>query len=188
MNKYQQGNSSMQSEEIKPFINSYWVIPGKFLAGSYPGLENIPANRVRLTKFLQAGIDRYFNLTRENELVPYDEILAEEANLLQLPVIHQRFSITDRGLPSKVLMVELLDSIDAALDRGHKVYVHCWGGIGRTGTTVGCHLVRHGMSGREALDNLASMYATSGQSQFHPHSPETKEQVDFILNWNEHGR
>ena len=178
----------MNLENSKPFINSYWVIPGKFLAGSYPGFENIHDTRKLLTDFLQTGIVRYFNLTGENELVPYDDILAEEANFLQIPVIHQRFSITDRGLPSKVFMVELLDSIDTALNNEHKVYVHCWGGVGRTGTTIGCHLVRHGMSGTEALDKLASMYATSGQSHFHPRSPETKEQMNFILNWNEQGR
>ena len=27
---------------------------------------------------------------------------------------------------------------------GRKVYVHCWGGVGRTGTVVGCYLVRQG--------------------------------------------
>ncbi|MFC2064472.1 dual specificity protein phosphatase family protein [Chloroflexota bacterium] len=178
-------NPAIHPEEMKPFRDSYWVIPGRFLAGAYPGLDNMLTTRKRLTKFLQTGIDRYYNLTGEHELVPYDEILAEEANLLQMPVIHHRFSIVDRGLPSKMLMFELLNSIDAALDNNHKVYVHCWGGIGRTGTTVGCYLVRHGMSGEQALDKLAAMYATAGQSRFHPRSPETREQMDFILNWNE---
>lgn len=34
-----------------------------------------------------------------------------------------------------------------ALAAGQTVYVHCYGGIGRTGTVVGCWLVRHGLSG-----------------------------------------
>ena len=173
------------TEEDKPYINSYWVIPGKLLAGSYPGLDGSHATRTRLTSFLLSGIDRYFDLTKENELPAYDAILQEEADAMQIPVVHQRFSIQDLGLPSRKLMKTLLDSIDQTLDTGHKAYIHCWGGVGRTGTTVGCHLVRHGLSGMEALDKLAAMYATSGQSRFHPNSPETRDQMDFILNWHE---
>ena len=48
-------------------------------------------------------------------------------------------------------MASILDAIDAALDGGKTVYVHCWGGVGRTGTVVGCWLVRHGKTGDEAL-------------------------------------
>ena len=42
-------------------------------------------------------------------------------------------------------MTRILDDVDAALADGGAVYVHCWGGIGRTGTVVGCWLVRHGL-------------------------------------------
>ncbi|WP_374108489.1 hypothetical protein [Nostoc sp. XA010] len=34
-----------------------------------------------------------------------------------------------------------LPPIDRALNGQEKVYVHCWGGIGRTGIVVGCYLV-----------------------------------------------
>jgi len=36
-------------------------------------------------------------------------------------------------------MHEILDTIDAALSAKRIVYVHCWGGVGRTGTVIGCH-------------------------------------------------
>ena len=32
-------------------------------------------------------------------------------------------------------MQEILDAVDRALAAGRNVYLHCWGGIGRTGTT-----------------------------------------------------
>ena len=38
------------------------------------------------------------------------------------------------------------------------VYVHCWGGIGRTGTTVGCWFVRHGRTGDQALAEIAERW------------------------------
>src|SRR3712207_6971239 len=38
-------------------------------------------------------------------------------------------------------------------------YVHCWGGIGRTGTVVGCYLVEHGMDGEQAIAAIAEWRA-----------------------------
>ena len=181
-------NNPPTPEEIgKPFLNSYWVIPDKFLAGSYPAMDDLHSIRKRFTTFLKSGINHFIDLTVVNELPEYYGILMDEATELNLEAKHQRFSIMDKGLPSKSGMTTILDAIDAALDERHKVYLHCWGGVGRTGTVVGCYLVRHGMRGREAVDHLAEIYATSGQSRFHPNSPETREQVDFILNWHESG-
>jgi len=177
--------TNMHAQEPKPFINSYWVIPGRFLAGSYPAMDDLHSIRKRFTTFLRSGINHFIDLTGEDELPPYYGILAGEAAELGLSVVHQRFSIMDLGLPTKSMMTSLLDAIDTTLEGGHKVYLHCWGGVGRTGTVVGCHLVRHGLSGKEALEKLAEIYATSGQSRFHPRSPETREQMDFILNWHE---
>jgi protein-tyrosine phosphatase len=72
------------------------------------------------------------------------------------------------------------------MEEGRKIYLHCWGGIGRTGTTVGCYLVRHGRTGEEALRQLAEWWKKVPKSRIHIHSPETHEQADFILKWNEH--
>jgi hypothetical protein len=57
------------------------------------------------------------------------------------------------------------------------------GGIGRTGTTVGCYLVRHGRSGEQALEELARLYAGAAQSAFYPHSPEDPRQTAFVREW-----
>ena len=84
-------------------------------------------------------------------------------------------------------MTAALDAIDDALAGGHRVYLHCVGGIGRTGTTVGCWLVRHGMEPADALKHLRELYAGSAQSALAPDSPEAYDQIEFILNWVEHG-
>jgi protein tyrosine/serine phosphatase len=83
-------------------------------------------------------------------------------------------------------MNALLDQIEQNLKAGHKIYLHCWGGIGRTGTTVGCYLVRGGKTAEEALDQLATWWRGVPKSSYHPHSPETKEQFDFIQHWAKH--
>jgi len=175
----------MRKVLYRPLPESYWVIPGKFLAGAYPGDPDSVRARQRLSQILRAGIDSFINLTFESELSDYLSVLQEEADLYNREVYYQRFPISDRGLPRKILMRSILDAIDNAIQGGHILYLHCWGGIGRTGTTVGCYLVRHGLSGEEALDKLAELYRESAQSIFYPRSPETQEQIRFILNWHE---
>lgn len=175
----------MNPKDDRPTPTSYWVIPGQFLAGEYPGGYEPAVTRRILTSFLNAGFDTFFNLTDEGERIEYASILTEEAETYERPVFHNRFSIADRGLPSRESMTALLDSIDQALADGHKLYLHCWAGIGRTGTTVGCFLVRHGLTGEQALEKLASLYGTSAQSRMFSRSPETPSQIEFIKNWHE---
>ncbi|NJN80266.1 MAG: hypothetical protein HC797_07245 [Anaerolineales bacterium] len=43
-------------------------------------------------------------------------------------------------------MKNILDTIDNEIENGNPVYVHCWGGVGRTGITAACYLIRHGLS------------------------------------------
>lgn len=42
------------------------------------------------------------------------------------------------------------------------VYLHCWGGIGRTGTIVGCWLARNGFPGKAALCLAESLIECRG--------------------------
>ncbi|MDP2994346.1 MAG: hypothetical protein Q8N46_04400, partial [Anaerolineales bacterium] len=143
----------------KPIPESYWVLPGQFLAGGYPALSNDElGTRRRLTAFLNAGVDTFIDLTCEGERPPYFSMLSEEAGYDGLEVRHRRFSFPDFHVPSHETMVATLDAIDTALAEGRKVYLHCVGGIGRTGTTVGCYLVRHGMKPTEALHHLRELY------------------------------
>ena len=173
----------------KPIPESYWVAPDHFLAGGYPASTrgDEAFTRQRLTAFLGAGFDTFFDLTRPGELPPYLPFLLEEAAHYGISINYQRVNIQNKGLPSHGQMAALLDALDAALAAGHKVYLHCWGGIGRTGTTVGCWLVRHGLAGKQAMIRLNELYQTSEQSSLFHHSPETDAQAQFILNWADDG-
>jgi protein-tyrosine phosphatase len=175
-------------EDIKrPIAESYWVKPGCFLAGEYPGQYAQEHSRKRIDALIQAGFDTIIDLTRPNETTPYLRILEEECIAYEVDVQYHRFPIGDFGLPTPELMESILDKIDESLQAGRKVYLHCWGGIGRTGTTIGCYLVRHGMSGDEALNQLAKWWRSVPKSRIHSQSPETKEQVDFIRTWKTAG-
>jgi hypothetical protein len=171
----------------KPFPDSYWVIPGRFLAGAYPaspeGLEVF--SRLRLMSLVEAGMDTFFDLTRPGELPAYLPVLQEEAQRHNLSITYQRHPAPDRGLMPVEQMAALLDGIEAALQTGRKVYLHCWGGIGRTGTAVGCWLVRRGQKSSDALTRLNELYQDSEQHRFYAYSPETNAQIQYILNWKE---
>jgi len=168
-----------------PNKNTYYVIPDLFLAGEYPGASTINETRDRIKEYLACGVNFYIDLTEERELMPYEDLLRLEAEKMKLPVEYYRMSIRDLSVPDKELMTEILDTIDNAISKNKKAYVHCWGGVGRTGTVVGCHLVRNGKTGEKALEQIAIWWQEVEKIYWHPTSPQTKEQRDYIRCWNE---
>lgn len=179
--------SSDESSPPRPIPESYWVIPAQFLAGEYPGTPYSPElTRKRLDSFLATGFDTFIDLTSPGETEPYEVLLREQAGYYNLNVRYTRFPIGDFGLPQPTQMTAILDAIEAALAAGRKPYLHCYGGIGRTGTVVGCYLVRQGMEGQQALDQLAAWWKHVPKSNRYPHSPETFQQEQFIRVWRQH--
>lgn len=169
-----------------PLPNSYWVRPGLFAAGEYPGALNPSQAAAKLKVLLHAGINHFIDLTGPGELCPYRNIADRKARPLGVRVGYERFPIADEGVPrSPEWMVLILDAIDAALNGGKTVYVHCWGGVGRTGTVVGCWLVRHGESGALALEQIAKWWRGVEKVGRIPTSPETPCQVEYVLSWAE---
>lgn len=173
-----------------PYPNSYWVQPGRLLAGEYPGAFMPTMARRRLRLLLDAGVTFFLDLTHSADgLEPYTDLLRAEAKAVPMPVTYRRMAIPDRDIPTAAQMVETLDVIDEALAAGQVVYIHCWGGIGRTGTVVGCHLARHGDKpgnrGDAALAQLAELWQTVEKRDRHPQSPETPAQVHMVRTWQE---
>jgi protein-tyrosine phosphatase len=169
-----------------PNSNTYWVKPGKLMAGEYPGHQRSEKARARLREYLEAGVTFFLDLTVPGELRSYDRFLFKESLELGLTPIHLRVPIVDAGVPrEREYMVDILNVIDHAVNDGHLVYAHCWGGIGRTGLVIGCYLVRHGLKGDQALVELARLWRGVEKSTQFPFTPETKQQEDFIRNWTE---
>ena len=173
------------NESQRPLAETYWVVPGKFLAGEYPSHEDDEEARQRIDSLLKAGFDTFIDLTRPGELKPYSSILEELARFHERQVHYQNYPIIDLNLPTRENMLAILDTIDETLASGRRVYLHCWGGIGRTGTVVGCYLVRHGLSGEGALQQIAEWWQNVPKHLLYPNSPQTYQQVDFVLNWAE---
>ncbi|MBE7553879.1 MAG: dual specificity protein phosphatase family protein [Anaerolineales bacterium] len=166
-----------------PIPDSYWVRPGQLLAGEYPRTPDEAESRLKLRRFLAAAVNFFLNLTEADEysLKPYHELLQREAASGGYAVEHHRLAIPDFGIPTPAQMIQILDTIETALAEGQIVYVHCFGGIGRTGTVIGCYLVRHGLSGEAALAEIARLRQNTPDGR-RP-SPETEAQRGLVQGW-----
>ena len=173
---------------ILPHPNSYAVLDTGILAGEYPFAPDPVEARRKLRAYLDAGVDYFVDLTEDGELDPYEAVVREEAHARGIAVDYVRLPIRDMDVCDRTQMQRILDTLDAARDAGRTAYVHCWGGVGRTGTVVGCYLVRHGWSGEEALRNVAELFATMSPDKVRRHggiSPQTTAQRSFVRNWTE---
>jgi ADP-ribosylglycohydrolase/protein-tyrosine phosphatase len=173
-----------EMSEPRPLGDVYWVLPEGLLAGAYPGSSTRDAAESRLTELLDQGITTFIDLTEEGEgppLEPYSELLNKLAAARGIATRHVRLSIRDVDVPTDARMCEILASIESALANRETVYVHCWGGVGRTGTVVGCLLVNRGTAPADALERIAELRADTKRA--HRVSPETADQRDFIMSW-----
>jgi protein-tyrosine phosphatase len=118
-------SAAIETQISLPIPDSYWVEPGRLLAGEYPGARSRYEARQKLARFLRAGITYFVDLTEDGELAPYGDLLAEEAAAVDAKVTHYRAPIPDLGTPAEAQVVDILDRIDAAIAVGRRVYVHC---------------------------------------------------------------
>ena len=80
----------------KPIDQSHWIKEGAFLAGEYPRNLDEEASKQKLKKFVDFGINSFVDLTEENELEPYENLLQE---MDQNAVAYKRFLIRDVSVP-----------------------------------------------------------------------------------------
>lgn len=141
-------------------------------------------HRARIEYLHAHGVTTFVDLVeydRENGVQPY------RGRLLQLqraclPVSYHTFPIRDAAVPQSAAQVDaILDVIDVALLNDERVYVHCRSGVGRTGTVLALHLVRHGCPSREALRLVQAAWQRDPRSTQWPHCPQTDGQRRYVL-------
>ena len=172
-----------------PFDRSYWVDDEHLLAGCYPGDMDFETARKKITYLLRYGIRHIINLMEKNErgkyyneFAPYESELKIAAASLGGEGTTKRYPIKDYGIAPRETIKEILDEIDAKISEGKRVYIHCWGGIGRTGMIAGCYLVRHGLAtGASVIDKIKELRANISNSFIV--SPESAMQREIIKSW-----
>ncbi|HEY2682885.1 MAG TPA: hypothetical protein VGI93_05195 [Steroidobacteraceae bacterium] len=161
----------------RPLANSYWVIPGRLLAGEYPIGEGGTDARARLARLRDHRVNSFIDLTEEREMPAY-------RHMLPVFTTYARFAIRDQRVPSDpALLRKLLGDLTAALESKRCVYLHCRAGIGRTGLAVGCYLAELRNSGSAALAELNTLWQQSERSSSWPRVPQTQEQAEYIKKW-----
>lgn len=113
----------------------------KLVAGSaHPGsgrelVDNLAGLR-------EAGIAAIVSLTEDP---------LEIAPLREFGMDYFHLPIEDFSAPTQQQVLEAVQLMQANVDRGTGVLVHCRAGIGRTGTILACFLVHSGMGAEEAI-------------------------------------
>ena len=172
-----------------PYPYAYWVVPGRFLAGYHPGHPDEFFLEMQMRALIACGIRLVVDLTEEHEsefypeiCVPYATTILETARELGKELECSSHPIPDMGISSRAEMRRILDEIDAELERGGGVYVHCLAGVGRTGTVVGCWLARHGIAtGEDVLNRIIQLRAGCAYAR-HP-SPQSDRQCEMVTGW-----
>ncbi len=144
-----------------------YAVSDGLLAGAYPGTEEAVAVLER------GGVTVFVDLTHPSDPLDGYAHLLHHARRLAHP-------IPDMGTPTAGHVMQILDDIDASRAPGGTVYVHCWGGVGRTGTVIGCWLVRHGLDGGDPIARIAEL--RSGIADERP-SPQTPGQAALVRGW-----
>ncbi|MBQ4632166.1 MAG: ADP-ribosylglycohydrolase family protein [Prevotella sp.] len=160
----------------RPLHQSYEVWgKGIIYAGEYPGDKNGEIAKQKIARMYHFGIRHFIDLTEEGELRPYNHLLPCETT-------YTRFPITDCGAPKNIESVQrLLLRIEELKKMDGYVYVHCWGGVGRTGTIIACYLAQNWDEPdlNKTLEVLRRNFTKMPKSAYRE-TPETKEQIDFI--------
>jgi hypothetical protein len=151
-----------------PMPASY-VVSDSLRAGAYPGSPDA------VTTLERAGVTVFVDLTHPSDpLADYTHLLRGSRR-----VAHP---IPDMGTPTAGHMMRILDEIDRAHAQNDTVYVHCWGGVGRTGTVIGCWLVRHELAAGDPITRIAELRAEIASTRS---SPETVGQIALVRGWRQ---
>lgn len=160
------------------FLHAWWVEPDRLLAGEYPGHTDAVRARQKVDVLVDAGIRTFVDLTTPaDRLDPYEPVIAAVAAARALDLRHLSFPIPDLGVIDDSEYDAITTAIEDELERGG-VYLHCWGGIGRTGTVVGCVLADEGLTYDEIVTRLGEL--RRGSRKETRQAPEMPVQHDLI--------
>ena len=158
-----------------PIRNSYKV-DDRIYAGEYPATANEKLGSRDIDRFIRFGITHFIDLTESGELLPYTQWLHKEQT-------HIRFAIRDCGVPTTEKTAQLIKKITTILkEKENKIYIHCRGGIGRTGTIAACYYATFLKEYHPVIDLLTRQYSQCPKSAYRS-SPETLEQKRFIMQY-----
>ncbi len=190
-----------------PTTESNWVILDRLMMGAYPASTNDDQHYEISRRLLNCGIrtyvclqDEYDHMATQNQwrsgkrIRPYiydaaemlrtgESFSLEKDGSKTLEMLH--VAIKDCSITMDKLVQDLAEDVCLRLCKNEVIYVHCWGGHGRTGTLVAIVLgMIFGLDANEALARTQHFhdlrYSPLGVQS--PQTVEQRNQVRRILN------
>lgn len=143
----------------------HWILPGKLAAMALPGLA--VAIDEDLADIAARGVRAIATLT--------ERPLPEAARARSSSLAFRHFPIDDFDVPTLDQVREFCAWADERIAANEPVAVHCFAGLGRTGTMIACFLVRE--PGRDPERVLWEM------RRLEPGYVQTAAQEAFITVW-----
>ena len=176
-------NDRFEAFVTRPLYQSYYLSTRNIFAGEYPGDKYGEKAEKKINQMIHFGVRHFIDLTEDGELRPYSHLLPKECTYTRFPV--RNVSVPD----SAESVHRLICHIQELSQRGDGyVYIHCWGGVGRTGTIVACYLAEDmitsstDITADSVLERLRRCFTEMPKSA-HRVTPETKEQEAFIRKY-----
>lgn len=173
--------------EDNPSDYCNWVIypktadGGGLIIGGYP-YTRIKYRKRHLDKLLGIGVGVWVSLVEEHEkekygdYEPYVRKNSDAPKFLSCP-------IPDRGVCRDADIFELVEIVYKLVKRQNLVYVHCWGGHGRSGVFNSCFLMRYyGWDSEKAISTNKLLHSTRAHNSHIP-SPHGIRQFSQVKRY-----
>jgi len=201
-------NEYLDPNEYRGPLDESNKVIDRLYAGCFPGDANDKINETNLVKLLNDGFTAFVCMQKELRLDSREEewrvwnttvrpYIVDIRNMLKYRHLHpdlnesvpseiifEHFPIQDLKTTSDEDTLKAAKRVVELLEQGEKVYLHCWGGHGRTGVIV-ClvlHLI-YKISAQEAI-RFCELVHSQRVAQIDVRSPQTdmqREQVRRII-------
>jgi protein-tyrosine phosphatase len=123
-------------------------------------------------------------IVRQSKQAPPAQQLSQDADSMQFVY----FPIIDQNVAPDTDVMLLLEDLNARMNKGEVLYVHCWGGHGRAGTVTACLMAMlQGISCKEALLRVQKYHDTRLETSEYPcqvmspQRPSQRQQVKRLI-------
>ena len=115
-----------------------WIIPGKFMAFSGPHAQDFIEDG-----YIAHSPEKYFDYFRKNNvttIIRLNKKIYNAERFTRNGFDHHDLFFIDGSTPSIEIVDEFLDICEKAKGA---IAVHCKAGLGRTGSLIGCYIMKH---------------------------------------------